>query len=349
LGVAYSVGKNKFHVNWGRYYDLYSWWLVDNFQPDDFVRLYDYYRGEHYGYSDWTYIGTYYSTAPASATTRDDDLKPQYMDEWGIGYERILGRKFSFGVSYMHRSWNQKIEDYDPENDGSWHFANETDYNNGTESWGKTYKKYDAFIVTLKKNLGDDKFQFMASYTWSKLKGFDAADGETGWGDDPYTGVNALGYLGNDVRHQLRFYGSWILPFDINLGVNLYWFSGYPYTDNADVLYESAGSGFDGFFLGYLLDPRGSTDRYPSEWRLDVRVEKKFKIKKLFTASVYIDVFNILNQQNEIDRDNWMGEGYLMGPVGSNNIVYTYENPRYGQFSEWYAPMSFFIGAKIEF
>lgn len=348
LGVAYSVGKNKFHANWGRFYDLYSWWFVDNMQPNDFTRYADYYRGEHYGYSDWTYITTVYATAPSSATTNSGDLKPQYMDEWGFGYERILGRKLSFGVSYMHRAWNQKIEDYDPENDGSWHFANEADYSTGTESWGKTYKKYDAFIVTLKKNLGDDKFQFMASYTWSRLKGFDDADGETGWGDDPYTGVNALGYLANDVRHQLRFYGSWILPFDINLGVNLYWFSGYPYTDSADILYENPASGFDGYYLGYLVDDRGTTGRFPSEWRMDVRLEKKFKVKKLFTASVYIDMFNVLNQQNEMARDGWLGEGYLTGAVGSKDFVLTYENSRYGTFSEWFSPMSFFIGAKIE-
>jgi hypothetical protein len=349
LGLAYSFGKNKFHANWGRYYDLYGWWVVDNFQPPNFVRYYDYYYGEHYGLPTWTYWGTYVWTGAGDTSTRDDDLKPQYMDEFGFGYERILTNKLSIGVSYMHRSWKQKIEDYDPDGDGAWHFANETDFHTTGTSWGKTFRKYDAVIVTLKKNLGDDKFQFLASYTWSKLKGFDGSDGEGTWGDDPYQPVNALGYLGNDVRHMARFYGSFILPWDINFGVNLYWFSGYPYTDSYDMLYEDGGAtGHDGLYYTYYADPRGESGRYPAEWRLDLRVEKKFRIKKLFTVSVYADIFNILNQQEEIERDNWLGEAELIGAVGSNDYVVTYNNPSYGTFTEWFAPMSIFIGAKVE-
>ena len=348
LGIAYNLGKNKFHANWGRFFDLYGWWVVDNFQPPDFVRYLELYYGEHYGLPTWTYMGLYYATAPGGTTTKDDALEPQYMDEYGIGYERILTNKLSFGISYMHRSWNQKIEDYDPDGDGAWHFANEDDYATQDTSWGKTFRKYDAFIVTLKKNLGDDKFQFMASYTWSKLKGFDSGDGEGTWGDDPYAHVNGLGYLGNDVRHQLRFYGSVILPFDINFGVNFYWFSGYPYTEDVDMYYTDGGAtGHDGQYFSYLIDERGTSGRYPAEWRLDLRAEKKFKIKKLFTVSVYADIFNILNQQNEIARDNWVGEAELLGGVGGPYVM-TYDNPRYGQFSQWFAPMSIFIGAKVE-
>jgi hypothetical protein len=349
LGVAYSFGKNKFHANWGRFYDLYGWWVVDNFQPPRFTRLYDVYYGAHYGLPTWTYWGTYYWTAPGGVTTKDDELDPQYMDEFGIGYERILTNKLSIGISYMHRAWKQKIEDYDLDGDGAWHFANETDFATTTTSWGKTFRKYDAVIVTLKKNLGDDKFQFLASYTWSKLKGFDGSDGEGTWGDDPYQTVNALGYLPNDVRHQVRFYGSFILPWDINFGVNLYWFSGYPYTDSYDMLWEDGGAtGHDGQWYTYYADPRGESGRYPAEWRLDLRVEKKFRIKKLFTVSVYADIFNILNQQEEITRDNWLGEAELLGAVGSNDYVVTYNNPSYGTFTEWFAPLSIFIGAKVE-
>ena len=199
IGAAYTFGKNKFHTNWGRYYDLYAWTLIDNFQPDKYARTYDYYRGEHYGYSDWHYINTYYSTSPASATTRDDDLSAQYMDEFGIGYERILSDKFSVGISYMHRAWQNKIENYDLDGDGTYHFAMADDYHDQNTDWGSTFRKYDAVILTLKKNLGDDKFQFMASYTWSKLKGFSSMDNEGTWGNNPYVYVNSLGYLSRTV------------------------------------------------------------------------------------------------------------------------------------------------------
>jgi hypothetical protein len=349
LGIAYSVGKNKFHANWGRYYDLYGWTLVNNYQPDEFARTADIYLGQHFGYPDWVYLTTIYWTPPAAATSREDELKPQYMDEVGVGYERILSEKLSFGISYMHRSWKQKIENYDPDGDGAFHFANETNFTDQDQSWGKTFRKYDAVIVTLKKNLGDDRFQFMASYTWSKLKGFDGGDGEGTWGDYPYQEINSLGWLGNDTRHQARFYGSFILPFDINAGVNFYWFSGLPYTETVSMLYEDGGaSQHDGQYFTYLVDKRGTSGRYPATWRLDLRIEKKFRIKKLFSISVYADIFNVLNEQSEIDRDNSLGDAVLTGPVGSGDYVITWNNPRYGQFSSWTAPMSFFIGAKVE-
>lgn len=349
LGVAYAFGDNKFHANWGKYYDIYSWHLVNNLQPNDFVRTYDYYRGEHYGYSDWTYIRSYYWTAPSSDVEVADNLKPQYMEEMGIGYERILGKKFSLGISYMHRAWKQKIEDYDVNGDGIYEFAMENDYRDQNESWGKTYKKYDAVILTLKKNLGDDKFQFMASYTWSKLRGFGGADTETGWGDNPYTYVGALGYLPNDTRHQIRFQGNVILPWDINVGLKMYWFSGDPYTDYVDMLWEDGGAtGHDGYYYDYLIDGRGGSGRYPPTSRVDLRLEKKFKIKKLFSISIYADIFNLFNQQNAIDRNEYIGEGYLTGPVGSNDYVLTYESGSYGNLIEWFAPRSYFFGAKIE-
>jgi len=352
LGAAYSFGKNKLTANWGRYYDVYGWWWVDNAQPDKYARTYDVYRGAHYGYPNWHYYTSFYDVAPAGQTGRADVLKPQYMDEWGLGYERILTNKLSASLSYMHRSWNQKIEDYDFIGNNAWYFANESNYHTQDVNWGKTFRKYDAFIVTFKKNLGDDKFQFLTSYTWSKLKGFDGNDAEGTWGDDPYTYVNALGYLPNDTRHQVRFYGSVIAPFDIVVGVNLFWFSGYPFTDYVSMLYnDPAGTptptGFDGQYYNYLVDPRGASGRYPATWRLDLRVEKRFKVKNLFTAVVYIDIFNLLNQQDEITRDNYIGEAELNGVIGGFYII-TYANPTYNRFTAWYFPMLFFIGVKIE-
>jgi hypothetical protein len=353
LGAVYSFGKHKFHANWGRYYDLYAFHLVDLYQPNEFSRHCDQYIGEYYGYPTWTIFEIYtFVPFPTGGVTRDDHLKPQYMDELGIGYQAVLSPKLSAGISYMHREWRQKIEDYILNDYGIWgydvHIANETDYKDQYESWGKTFRKYDGVLVTLKKNLGEDRFQFLASYTWSRLRGFDNTDSESTWGNDPYQYINALGYLPNDVRHQVRFYGSFILPFDLNVGINFYWFSGYPYTDYVDMLYEGDIASFGGSYFNYLLDKRGESGRYPAEWRLDLRVEKKFRIKRLFSVSLYADLFNLLNQQNETGRDNYLGEAQLTGPVRSNDYIITWHNPGYGKFTAWYAPMSFFLGAKIE-
>jgi hypothetical protein len=353
LGAAYSIGEHKLYANWGRYYDLYTFNLVDLYQPNDFARNCDQFIGEYFGYPTWSLFEIYYfAPFPTGDITRDDYLKPQYMDELGIGYQVVLSPKLSVGISYMHREWRQKIEDYILADYGIWgsdmHIANEIDYKDQDESWGKTFRKYDGVVVTLKKNLGEDRFQFLVSYTWSRLRGFDNTDGESAWGNDPYQYVNALGYLPNDVRHQFRFYGSFILPFHINVGFNFYWFSGYPYTDYVEMLYEGDITGFTGNYFNYRVDKRGESGRYPAEWRLDLRVEKKFRIKRLFTVSFYADLFNLLNQQNETARDSYLGQAQLTGPTGSNDYIITWHNPEYGKFTMWYAPMSFFLGAKIE-
>lgn len=359
LGVAYAFGDNKFHANWGRFFDIYTQWLIKNFQPDIFSRTRDYYRGEYYGLPTWTYIGTYWATAPAGETTKDDDIGPTYMDEFGIGYERILGNKFSVSLSYMHRAWKDKIEDYDLDGDEVWHFANETEFYDPAQdiNWGKTFKKYDAIMLVLKKNLGDDKFQFMASYTWSKLKSFTNSDGEDTWGDHPYADVNRVGYNWNDVRHMVKFYGNFLLPFDINLGINMAWYSGKPYSDlgetdeRSDYVYmyyeDGTGSVHDGDYHKYMIYPKGTAGRFPATWSLDVRLEKKIRIKKICTLSAYIDVFNILNQQGPIDRNCYVGDAYLTGPVGGDYAL-EWNNPSFANFDDFYAPMSFFIGAKVE-
>lgn len=348
LGVAYSFGKNKVSFNFGRFYDIEGWYIVDNFQPDKFQQMYHLYRGPAFGFKDWTFYRNVWVTPPAGGATKDANLKAQFMDEYALNFERVLSKKLAASVSYTHRAWKDKIDDYDDYGIQEWHFANEKNWTDLAQNikWGRTFRKYDAVIFTLKKNLGDDKFQFLASYTWAKLKGFDGSDTATVYGDDPYKMYNMCGYLANDVRHMFKFYGSVIAPFDIVVGLNFYWFSGQPYTNSVELLYEDGGkTAFDGSYYTYLLDPRGTSGRFPSEWRMDLRVEKKFKVANLFTVSGYIDIFNLLNQQNEIARDSNMGNAKL---DKDGNIIITSANPNYGKYTAWYAPMSFFVGAKIE-
>lgn len=348
IGLAYNLSGHKFYANWGRYFDFYGTWLVDSSQPNEFIRTYDYYLGEYYGYPTWTKVATY-SYGAASLTTVDEDgLDPQYMDEVGLGYEYALNQTIAFGVDFLSRAWKDKIEDYDvgfsgapyfnPDLDGNWHFANAV-----YPGWGRTYKKYSAFMVKLKKNLGNDKFQFLASYTASWLKGFSGSDGEGTWGDNLFADHNRLGWLPNDVRHMVKFNGNYFLPLDINLGVSLFWMSGMPYTETASVYYPVNGQTYS-----YNLERQGSR-RYPATWRLDLRVEKKFIFAKRLAFSLYADIFNLFNNQIEVDRDNGIGTIVLDGnQVGGAYSVLT-PNLDYGNYTQWYPPTSFFIGAKFEF
>jgi len=347
LGVAYNLKGTKLHANWGRYYDIYADWLIQNCQPDEFSYQYDRYYGEYYGFETWTYFATY-TTGSVSSCTRNPDLKPSYMDELGVGVEHMLSDEIAVGLDLMSRGWRQRIDDFDygysaaPYNnedlDGIWHFDNAV-----FPDWGKAYKRYQAAIVTLKKNLGDDKYQFLASYTLGKLKGYEGSDGDGTWGDSPVQDYNSFGYLANDIRHMVKFTGSYFLPLGFQLGSTFYWFSGTPYTDSAYLQWT------DGLWYAYRLDPRGETGRYPGTWRLDVHAEKKFTFFKKVSASLYIDIFNLLNNQVEIERDNSIGDIALEDFELGGDYTLLEPNPFYGTSTQWFPPMSFFVGLKIEF
>jgi hypothetical protein len=242
------------------------------------------------------------------------------------------------------------IEDFDygvsespynnPDLDGVWHFDNATH-----PDWGSTYKKYKAAIVTFKKNLGGDKYQFLASYTLAELKGWSTSDSDGSYGDSPTGDWNSLGYLTNDIRHMVKFGGNVFLPAGFNVGTTVYWTSGQPYTETA-----SARSAIDGLYRTYYLDERGTSGRYPATWRIDLRVEKKFTILDKISISAYADVFNLLNNQIEIERSNGIGRIVLAGDqLGASDYTLETPNLNYGNYTEWYPPTSYFVGVKIEF
>lgn len=349
IGIAYNLSGNKFHANYGRYYDIYESWFIRNNQPDKFSYSYEYYRGAYYGLPTWTLYRTY-TTGTASTSTSNPDLKCSFMDEFGLGYEHMLTDIISVGVDFLHRTWKQLIEDFDygvsgdPYNnadlDGIWHFDNATH-----PDWGSSYKKYKAAIVTFKKNLGGDKYQFLASYTLSELKGWSTSDSDGSYGDSPTGDWNSLGYLSNDIRHMVKFGGNVFLPAGFNVGTTVYWTSGQPYTETA-----SARSAIDGLYRTYYLDERGTSGRYPATWRIDLRVEKKFTILDKISISAYADVFNLLNNQVEIERSNGIGRIVLAGDqLGASDYTLETPNLNYGNYTEWYPPTSYFVGVKIEF
>ncbi len=354
LGAVYNLGDNKFNVNAGRFYDIMDFGIVSNFQPDKFGRTEYRYLGEYYTnpatglpYQTWTLVETVIPFVSRN-TTIDSKLGPQYMDEIGYGYERALGTRFSFSVSGLHRWFKNQIQSYDPyffdyvQGGQFTHFYNETAWTDaGSHNWGKTYKRYDSLVFTFRKILAGDKYQFFSSYTLSSGRGF------TGYtkARSLYDWVNNFGAVGLDSKHMIKFNGSIILPLDIIFGTSFYWASGVPYNQNATVL--------------DLADPRQwsynynvnrpGTFRYPATWRLDFRAEKRFVIRNLGSISAYVDVFNVLNNQIEMSADYWLGDIVLNGPIGTSDFTVLTPNLNYGLFSQWFAPTSIMIGAKIEF
>lgn len=57
--------------------------------------------------------------------------------------------------------------------------------------------------------------------------------------------------------------------------------------------------------LNILLEPRGS-QRYDTQYNLDLRLEKTFKIGR-YSLGIYADVFNVLNDDAITSWITWYG------------------------------------------
>jgi hypothetical protein len=68
-----------------------------------------------------------------------------------------------------------------------------------------------------------------------------------------------------------------------------------------------------------------------------------------FSISAYADIFNVFNQQIEVSRSNNIGR--ILLDANTYGAAYTVETPNlnYGNFTQWFPPMCFFVGVKIEF
>jgi len=357
VGVAYNFKGHKFSGSWGTYYDLMDDTLVNNFQPNIFKASYDEYNGQYFGNADWKYYRTVTFGSASSATIDLDTIKPIKMTEWSLNYEYALSDTIGIGAEYLNRSWKDKYDDYDYDLNGQWHYAGATypgnspfkDYKlpDGSQmlpDWGSTFKKYDALIFTLKKNLGNDKYQFMASYTYSHLKGYQGAEGASTFADNSYSDFYAFGYLGNDIRHMFKLNASVFAPWGIVVGANFYYLSGSPYGES-----------------GSAVSPNGLTSytvrltapdafRYPPTSRLDLNFEKRFTIWKDVKVAPFIMFFNILNNQVEVVRGNSVGSIKLKDTSDPlKGYTVTSPSSTYNTYTRWFPPMSFYLGVKIDF
>ncbi len=339
LGFAYDINGSNLHGSLGRYHDT-----IGNYTSRTFGDIPDYVR-DRYAWDtsimDWVFYRTY-TTSAASATR--DDLKSPYMDEATIGYMGRLSQTMAFGVDLIFRRWKDGIEDDDgidrpdnPANDTNYHFLNLD-----------KQKEYKGIEFTLRKNLAQDNIQFLASYTYSQTEGvWGDSDESTGYADNPYNYYNWYGYR-NDYPHMLKFNGSYFMPWGFIVGANAAWYAGPSYNRTATVRTSPDGEWGGEDFGGYYPFKAGSAN-LPNYWTIDLRLEKEFTLSPRFVFGIYVDVFNLFNNQEPVDIDGWIGRIELEGDQVGAAYTVTSPNDTYLNYTQWQAPRSYFIGVKLDF
>ncbi len=268
-------------------------------------------------------------TGPASgfdafgyAGTRiDPESKLTYQDEYLVAAERELLPFLNVGVSYMHRQLGRTLEDvalvpYSHQVDsliaapfGEYFITNPTP----ALGFPKPSRKYDAVTVMAEKRFrSDDRWQLLASYTWSRLQGnyegyFRRENGQsdpfiTSLFDWPYLADPEIfkyliedTVLPNDRTHVFNLFGSYALRFRLNLGASVKVQRGIPLTR----------VGFNEVYQGpneIPLEPRGTRGRGPTTTDLGFHADYTFKLGRQGVVLVF-DIFNFLNQQKGIEFD----------------------------------------------
>lgn len=265
----------------------------------------------------------------------DPDLTVPYVDEWTVGYEQRIGRFWSVGLNYIDRTFENSI-----------YFKYEdTRENLFATNLEIPQTEYQAFELSAKKSMAEDRIQLMASWTHEiKNEGVWALSGKGAGGPtvgtygscpEDYCTEGRIGRL--DSENLVKVNGSYSHPWGkvgtTTVGISDYYYSGAVYgsyiTRTNNFVTEADTE------LG---------DLNVGSWnRLDLHIEHEvpFDVLGGLSVSVYADVFNVLNRQSALNRSGYRGH-----EIDQPELV---NNPRYGYPSAWQNPRVLQFGAKLEF
>ncbi len=177
----------------------------------------------------------------------------------------------------------------------------------------RTYKAVDLFA----EHPFDGKWYGKINYTWAQNRGnmegqlnSDLAQADVAatvsW-DFPEIMANSNGRLPNDRTHQIKAFGFYQYNSEVGFGANLAAESGRPLNcfGNAPdpITQDPYGYGAIFFYCGGKDAVRGSQGELPWNYSVDLSTTYKPAALKGFTFK--LDVFNVLNQQTVISRNEY--------------------------------------------
>ncbi|CAM2068821.1 TonB-dependent receptor [Sulfidibacter corallicola] len=372
VGFAYTLDKGSLHGSFARYYDAIGDWVVDNSQPDQ-----EYTREWYWlnpaisdlvaqglrpweNPADWAQINIqdhpdmweYRTTStfgPSGTTQILGTLDPSYMDEFTLGYDYQLTPMYAVGVNTYHRTWQNAYEDADFAQTGDWIF----------QTVDGEWRKYQALILSAQKRLGPDGFQFFTSYTYSKTRGRSSSDNSTLYLDSPYQVNNWYGKV-LDVPHSFKFNGSYAFDGGFTVGVNYILQSGSTFTPEISILNQIPDGINEDTYEEVWYESRGSR-RMENYTRTDLHLEYAFKLfNGRVSPSIYLDIFNVLNDRRVVDVDNFIGYGSFttdaepgseayLEYVQNNSPVLDEFAENFGEATEYSFPRSYYVGFNVKF
>ncbi|MDQ6698854.1 MAG: hypothetical protein M3Z36_01560, partial [Acidobacteriota bacterium] len=257
----------------------------------------------------------------------DSDIKPYKSREFTVSFDHQLAARMVAGVRYTRKDLLKAIEDIgvlDSEDNETYLIGNpgfgqtrkdpthtfDGKTPNGNFLVPKAIRQYDAVEFRLQGQTRS--FNFVGSYTWSRLYGNYsglANSDESGRSDPgvsrafdlPYyyfdasgSQKNVLGRLGTDRPHTFKLFGAYELKTPLGsttFGLNQIAFSGTP--DSTSVIYLSAPTYPNG---------RADLGRTPFYTQTDLAIHHTVKLSERTQLRFEGDARNLFNQSTVISR-----------------------------------------------
>jgi hypothetical protein len=270
------------------------------------------------------------------------DLRGQSLDEFTLGYERLMGSALRIGLRAIYRDLRWAIEDAVNPTTGEFELGNPGHGNLAFTP--KARRTYTALALTL-ENAFSRRLSVRGSYilsrTWGNYEGlYDYPDlvpfpNTSPQYDFPGQYPNSTGLLPNDRPHVLKVSGSWWPGGGLTIGTTLAWMTGTPRNE--------FGATPVGLPLAFL-QPRGSAGRTESVVDLNLRFSYAPSTRRAgVRPRVYLDLFHVGNSQSAVAYDD---VHYLSLDESGNQAT---PNPTYGRPSVFQPPMSARIGLSLDF
>jgi Carboxypeptidase regulatory-like domain/TonB-dependent Receptor Plug Domain len=284
-------------------------------------------------------------------STRVDNIKPVYIDEFTLGFQQQIGRTLGVGLRGIHRKWNDLIDDvfeYGPGNTGPFRtFVN----------LGNATRNYNAVETTLDKRF-TEHWGANVSYVWSRTTGNQFAtinsdlgnfanenckssnDTTIGTGGVINCGVavttNRSGPAPFDRTHVIHALVSYTVPVQVvNLTVSpaLVCESGDTFQKQGTLSVLGPDGKANGSTVTYFYSGAGSS-RLPSIYQLDFAAEATRPLS-LLEVGLKAEVFNVTNTQKQIQassvgwcNDTTTGCAALQRSYGIGTSRNAFQNPR---------------------
>ena len=241
----------------------------------------------------------------------DPDLQPTQKHEYTFGLDHELGPRLGVGFRYVHKGWDQTIDDIGVCAPGSQTCGEVYNIGNPGQGIGKypiagfpatpaVLNVYDGFELVARKRYSDN-WQATSSILFSRLYGnygglaSSDENGRTSPNVSRYydslflsfdeKGNETIGRLNTDRPVQFKLQGSYTMPWNTSIGVNFQAASGL--LQSSTVNYQGVPIYFNG---------RGDLGRMPVFNQTDLLINHDFRLGGSKSITLQMNVTNLFDQ-----------------------------------------------------